>query len=93
MNLSLTPDLEKFIADEVESGRFSTPGEVVWHALTLLAQSRLTREEQIEEFNREIAARIASLDRGEHVTAKESERHFRERSARRKAELQAKPRA
>lgn len=87
MNLSLTPEFEKLIADQVASGEYATPGEVVWHALTLLEQSEKSRSEQIEEFNRELQARIDSLDEGKFVTAEESQQHFAERSAQRRDEL------
>lgn len=39
MNIKLTPDQEKIIRDELESGRFRTPEEVVSKALHSLRQS------------------------------------------------------
>jgi antitoxin ParD1/3/4 len=81
MNVVLTPELEKFVAEKVASGDYATAGEVVRHALRLLEQQEKPRAELLEEFNRELQARIDALDRGEFVTAEESERHIRERSA------------
>jgi antitoxin ParD1/3/4 len=89
MNVHLTPELEKFITDKVASGEYSTASEVVWHALNLLAEEDKPRAQRLEEFNRELKARIESLDRGEGISSEEALRHFKERSARRRAELEA----
>jgi antitoxin ParD1/3/4 len=89
MNITLTPELEKFIKDKVASGQYATAGEVVWYALNLLEQQEKPREQQLEEFNRELQARIDALDRGEYVTSDQFEREWQERSARRRAELRS----
>ncbi len=39
LNVSLTPELEQFIADRVASGRYQTASEVVRAGLRLLEQS------------------------------------------------------
>jgi antitoxin ParD1/3/4 len=41
LNVSLTPELERFIAARVASGRYQTASEVVRAALRLLEQSEL----------------------------------------------------
>ncbi len=38
MNVSLTPELDKFIADKVASGRYTSASEVVREALRLLEE-------------------------------------------------------
>lgn len=45
LNVSLTPELERFIAARVASGRYQTASEVVRAALRLLEQND-SREEQ-----------------------------------------------
>lgn len=87
MNVSLTPELEKFVAGKVKSGRYTSASEVVREALRLLEREEKSRKEQIDEFNRELKARIDALDRGEHVTADEFEREMRERSAQRRKRI------
>ncbi|HUX28343.1 MAG TPA: type II toxin-antitoxin system ParD family antitoxin [Terracidiphilus sp.] len=67
MNVSLTSELEKFVAGKVESGRYTSASEVVREALRLLEEHDRAREVQIAAFNRELGARLAALDRGEHV--------------------------
>lgn len=87
MNVSLTPELEKFVADKVASGRYTSASEVVREALRVLEREEKSREEQIAEFNRELKARLDSLDRGEYVTAEESLRRIREKSAERRKRI------
>ena len=87
MNVSLTPELEKYVADKVASGRYTSASEVVREALRLLEREEKSRTEQLEEFNRELQLRIDSLDRGEYVTAEESLRRIQEKSAARKKRI------
>ena len=87
MNVSLTPELEKFIADKVATGRYTSASEVVREALRLLEREEKSREEQIAEFNRELQARMDAMDRGDYVTAEEFEREMRERSAQRRKRI------
>jgi antitoxin ParD1/3/4 len=87
MNVSLTPALEKFVADKVESGRYTSASEVVREALRLLEEHERSRAVQLEEFNRELQRRIDSADRGSRVTAEESLRRIREKSAQRRKRI------
>ena len=84
MNVSLTPELDKFVAGKVESGRYNSASEVVREALRLLEEHEQARSAQLAAFNREIGARLASLDRGEYVEPQTArarlERKSRERS-------------
>jgi antitoxin ParD1/3/4 len=67
MNVSLTPELEQFVAVKVDSGRYTSASEVVREALRLLEEHDRSRAEQIASFNKELSHRLASLDRGECV--------------------------
>lgn len=67
MNVSLTPELDKFVAGKVESGRYTSASEVVREALRLLEEHDLARSAQIAAFNRKLGARLTSLDRGEMI--------------------------
>ncbi len=44
LNVSLTPELERFIAARVASGRYQTASEVVRAALRLLEQNELRED-------------------------------------------------
>ncbi|HMD78322.1 MAG TPA: type II toxin-antitoxin system ParD family antitoxin [Terracidiphilus sp.] len=67
MNVSLTPELDRFVAGKVESGRYNSASEVVREALRLLEEHDRARSAQLAAFNQELGVRLASLDRGEHV--------------------------
>jgi antitoxin ParD1/3/4 len=67
MNVSLTPELEKFVSTKVESGRYNSASEVVREALRLLEEHDQARVAQLAEFNQELGRRLDSLDRGHHV--------------------------
>ena len=71
MNVSLTPDLERFVQAKVESGRYNSASEVVREALRLLEDQEEARAAQLAEFNQELGRRLASLDRGESADSAE----------------------
>jgi antitoxin ParD1/3/4 len=87
MNVSLTPELDKFVADKVASGRYASSSEVVRQALRLLEEQEQSRASRLEEFNRELQRRIDSADRGRLVTAEESSRRILEKSAQRRKRI------
>jgi antitoxin ParD1/3/4 len=64
MNVSLTPELEKFVAAKVDSGRYTSASEVVREALRLLEEHDHARSAQLAAFNNELEGRLAALDRG-----------------------------
>jgi antitoxin ParD1/3/4 len=85
MNVSLTPELEKFVAAKVDSGRYTSASEVVREALRLLEEHDRSRASQIAAFNKELGHRLASLDRGERVDPAAARRRMQSKSqARRK---------
>jgi antitoxin ParD1/3/4 len=61
MNVSLTPELEKMVNDEVKSGRYKSASEVVREGLRLIQ----IRKTKVAALKRELAVGIEQLDRGE----------------------------
>lgn len=84
MNVSLTPELEKFVSAKVQSGRYNSASEVVREALRLLEEHDSARAAQLAEFNREIGRRLASLDRGEAVDPVTARARLQRKSEQRK---------
>lgn len=84
MNVSLTPELDNFVAGKVESGRYNSASEVVREALRLLEEHDRARSAQIAAFNHEIGARLASLDRRENVKPEAVRRRLEQRSRERR---------
>jgi len=80
MNVSLTPELEKFVAAKVDSGRYTSASEVVREALRLLEEHDRSRHNQLEAFNQELAARLSGLDRGKHLDPKSVQENLRKKS-------------
>ena len=80
MNVSLTPELEKFVASKVGSGRYTSNSEVVREALRLLEEQDQTRNLQLSAFNHELMERLASLDRGEHLDPKTVRERLQQKS-------------
>ena len=63
MNISVTPELEQFVARKVASGRYNSASEVVREALRLLEEHDHARSSQLAVFIHELDERLASLDR------------------------------
>ena len=59
MEITLTPELERFVADEIADGAYKTPQELV---LALLA---FYREKKLTVMRREIMVGVEQADRGE----------------------------
>jgi antitoxin ParD1/3/4 len=86
MNVSLTPELEKFVSAKVEAGRYGSASEVVREALRLLEEHDQNRAARLAEFNQELGRRLESLDSGRHVKpAAARDRLKRKSDQRRKA--------
>jgi len=63
VNVSLTPELEKLVNDEMKSGRYKSPNEVVREGLRLV---RLRRQ-KLAALRREIQIGIDEIERGDYV--------------------------
>ena len=70
MNVSLTAELERRIAEKVESGLYTTASEVVREGLRLLFQQELRREERLARLRADIAVGLEEgSNRGEGIPA------------------------
>ena len=86
MNVSLTPELKKFVQKEVKSGLYQTASEVIRAGLRRLKKDEARHPCEIpgtlEELEANIQKSIDSLDRGEGIDGKEMFRQLRERAKR-----------
>lgn len=71
MNVSLTPEIERFISGLVATGRYRSASEVVRAAVRLLEEREEEREVTLESLRENIAVGVAQLDRGQGVPADE----------------------
>ena len=67
MNVTLTPELKKFVSAKVRTGRYNSPSEVVREALRLLEEQDQKRVKSDAGFKRELVRRLLSLDWEDHV--------------------------
>lgn len=87
MNVSLTPELEKFVQEKVESGRYTSASEVVREALRLMEkrdQRLVEREQALQAFQAELDRRMQEVRDGKVVDAEQVFAELREMSATRR---------
>ena len=85
MNVSLTPELERFVQSRVASGRYQTASEVVREGLRLLEEREQSRETVIQELRAKIRRGIEQADRGELLDGDAVFDEIRQLSARRRS--------
>ena len=67
MQVYLPPGLEAFVQQEIDTGRYPSPEEVVHEALWLLKDKADLRALKLAELRKQIAVGIEQADRGECV--------------------------
>ncbi|MGB7759277.1 MAG: type II toxin-antitoxin system ParD family antitoxin [Bryobacteraceae bacterium] len=86
MNVSLTPELERFVQSRVASGLFQTASEVVREGLRLLEEREQAREAALAEIRARIGRGVEQADRGELLDGDAVFEEIRQLSARRRAD-------
>lgn len=61
MNVSLTPELEKMVAERVASGRYASASEVIREALRLLDE-----RDRLNHLRQDVRMGLDQLDQGRH---------------------------
>jgi antitoxin ParD1/3/4 len=61
INVSLTPELEKIVAERVASGRYASASEVIHEALRLLDE-----RDQLNQLRQDVRLGLEQLDQGRH---------------------------
>jgi len=83
MNVSLTPELEKFVENEVESGLYQTASEVIRAGLRRLKEDQVARPPRspktLEELEAQLLQSLDRLDCGEGVEGEAVFRRLRKR--------------
>jgi len=67
MNVSLTPELDKYVLGKVETGRYNSASEVVREALRIMQERDEMRSLQLNEMKAKIQAGSRALDAGDFV--------------------------
>ena len=81
MNVSLTRELEEFVQERVQSGRYHSASEVIREALRLLEEQDRVRELHFEKLRQDIAIGIAQAERGQIIGGERVFARLRARNA------------
>jgi len=73
MNVSLTPELERFVRQKVKSGMYTSASEVIREGLRWMALQDRRKAEQLAALRQEIERAQAQFDRGEGIEVKRDE--------------------
>ena len=83
MNITLTPEQEKFIADQIKSGQYQSANDVIAQSLGMLrAQEEFIRS-NIVELREKIASGMEQIRRGDVVDGRTAIQNLREKLHRR----------
>ncbi len=85
LNVSLTPELERFVQSRVESGLYQTASEVVREGLRLLEERERARETALQELRSKIRRGITQAARGEFLDGNAVFEEIRQLSTRRRS--------
>lgn len=84
MNVSLTPELEQFVTQKVESGMYYSASEVIREGLRLLKEQETLKQIRLQELRKEIAVGIEQADQGQFVDGEEAFQKLKDKSAKRR---------
>lgn len=65
MNVSLTPELERFVQSRVESGLYKSSSEVIREALRILWERERLRTSDMEQLKADLQVGLDQLDAGQ----------------------------
>lgn len=72
MNVSLTPELERYINEKVEAGSYRSASEVVRESVRLMQRVEEDRAARLVALQREVGLGLDQIDRGETVDGREA---------------------
>jgi len=88
MNVSLTLELEEFVKNKVNSGKYNSVSEVIGEALRLLDERDRSQEQRLAELKAKIREGIEASERGEVVDGEEVFAEIEEDIRRAEAQMQ-----
>ncbi|MFC1524041.1 type II toxin-antitoxin system ParD family antitoxin [Thermodesulfobacteriota bacterium] len=68
MNISLTPEMEEWVAQKVQSGMYKSSSELIREGLRLLQAREEQRVKMVEELRSELLIGVKQLDAGKAKT-------------------------
>lgn len=89
MNVSLTPELEQMVSQQVASGLYNSASEVVRDALRMFQEREELKRLRYEELRQKILAGAEQIKQGKYKTYASADELMDDIEARAKAELAA----
>jgi len=81
VDVALSPDLERQLAETLEAGRYASASEVISEGLRLLFAANLTRAERLARLQEDLQIGLDELNRGETVDGETALREVNARLA------------
>ena len=75
MNVSLTPELDRYVSSKVQTGRYNSASEVLREALRLMQEKDEIRELQLAEARLKIQNGLDALASGDFVEGTSKDLH------------------
>lgn len=72
MNISLTPDLEKYVKAKVSGGLYTSASEVIRESLRIMHSFEDLQKKRIKELDDTITLAMKQIQRGQKVASDES---------------------
>lgn len=82
MNVSLTPELERFVNEKVAEGLYHTASEVVRDGLRLLTERDQERKARLDALRQAVTEGLTQVDQGQGVAGKQAFARLREKRQR-----------
>ena len=79
MNISLSPDLEKYIHNKIDSGLFSSASEVIQESLRLMHTYDDVQSQRIKQLNQAIDIGLDDLAAGKTISGTESYQRLKQK--------------
>jgi antitoxin ParD1/3/4 len=67
MNVSLTPELDSYVQEKVQTGMYHSASEVIREGLRLLKEQDLIRDARLQELRSMVKEGFDQIDRGEYL--------------------------
>lgn len=67
MNVSLTPELERWVQAKLTEGLYQSASELVREALRIMVERERLQAARVEELRRDLRLGLEQLDRGEGI--------------------------
>ena len=90
MNITLTPELENLVREEIMSGDYHSPNDVLREGLLLMKEMKLSRAERIENLRREVQKGIDQIREGKSKSYNSADEMMEEIISEARANLEMK---